>query len=207
MTNFEPIVYVVDDDDCIRDVVTQLLTIEGLLTKSFASAEEFLDHCNDRMRGCLILDVSMPRMSGLELQQLLLERNITIPIIFLSGHGDIPMTSQAFRSGAVDFLEKPFDDIELLDRIKEALYRDAEHWHQRLRRAQLTERISNLSKREKEVMKFICTGYTSKETAKALSISNRTVDIYRAHVMLKMEANTLAELISMGLELENYANH
>ena len=202
MTSLEPIVYIVDDDDGIRDALSRLLETQGLSPKAFASAEEFLGICDPPMRGCLLLDVRMPKMSGLDLQRCLLERNIALPIIFLTGYGDISMSSRAFRGGAVDFLEKPFDNQALIDRVKEALERDAQQWHHRMRRAQLSVRFSRLSPREKEVLKLISAGYTSKQTAKALAISNRTVDVYRAHLMQKMDAESLADLISMVLELE-----
>jgi two-component system response regulator FixJ len=203
MNHWTPMVYIVDDDDAIRDALGRLLQADGLSTKGFASATEFLNICEPSMRGCLLLDVQMPQISGLEVQRLLSEREINIPIIFLTGYGDVPMSSQAFRNGAFDFLEKPFENSELLERVRGALSRDAEQWHERMRRAQLIERFSQLTTREKEVLQLVSAGYSSKQVAKALAISNRTVDVYRAHIMQKMGADSLADLVAMALELES----
>lgn len=203
MNHWPSQIYIVDDDDSIRDVLRHLLQTEGLSTQAFASAHDFLNTCDPSMRGCLLLDVRMPQISGLEVQRMLAERKINIPIIFLTGYGDVPMTSEAFRNGAFDFLEKPFDTGELVERVRGALSRDAEQWHERVRRAQLIERFAQLTSREKEVLQLVSAGYSSKEVAKALAISNRTVDVYRAHIMQKMGADSLADLVAMTLELES----
>jgi len=203
MNHWTPVIYIVDDDDSIRDVLGHFLQGEGLPTKAFASATDFLNSCDPGMRGCLLLDVRMPQLSGLEVQRILAERKINIPIIFLTGYGDVPMSSQAFRNGAFDFLEKPFDNGELLERVRGALSRDAEQWHERARRAQLIDRFSQLTTREKEVLQLVSAGYSSKQVAKVLTISNRTVDVYRAHIMQKMGADSLADLVAMALELES----
>jgi len=202
MNNRNQVVYIVDDEKPIRDALAMLLEAEGLKTRGFASAGDFLAVCDADMRGCLLLDINMPRMSGMELQRRLAECSITIPVIFLTGSGDIPMASQAFRGGALDFLEKPFDIGVLLDRIQQALSRDSEQWHGHYRRKLLQESCSRLSPREREVLKWVAAGYSSKEIAKAMDISNRTVEGHRAHIMEKLNAHSLADLISVALELD-----
>ncbi len=154
------------------------------------------------MRGCILLDIKMPQMSGLELQRWLVGHGINIPVIFLTGTGDIPLSSQAFRTGALDFLEKPFDIDTLLERIHEALQRDSEQWHTRCRKKLLKELFSHLSPREKEVLKWVSVGYSSKEIANAMGISNRTIEVHRAHIMEKMNAGSLADLVSIAIELD-----
>jgi FixJ family two-component response regulator len=141
-------------------------------------------------------------MSGMELQRRLVEQGIDIPIIFLTGHGDIPLASEAFRTGAFDFLEKPFAVDTLLQRIHQALAREAELWRARCRRKTLRESYAQLSQREKQVLKWVSAGYSSKEIASAMGISSRTVDVHRAHVMEKMRAKSLADLIALAMELE-----
>jgi FixJ family two-component response regulator len=197
-------VYIVDDDDDIREVLARLFGVAGLGSESFASAHGLLEYCSAGMRGCILLDINMPDMTGMELQQALLERGIDIPIVFLTGYGDVPSSSQAFRRGAVDFLEKPIDKDILLDRVQEAFATDARQYEQKQHRKALGERGSKLTARELEVMRLVVKGYSSKQIAKDLSISHRTVEVYRAKVMEKMQVKTLADLVSaallMGLE-------
>ena len=205
MNTRNQIIYIVDDDRAILDALLMLFTAEGLKAKGFATAADFLAVCEADMRGCLLLDIRMPQMSGIELQQRLAERGISIPVIFLTGSGDIPLASQAFRGGALDFLEKPFDTDILLERIQQALSRDAEEWHNHYRRKLLQESCARLSPREKQVLKWVAAGYSSKEIAKAMDISNRTVEGHRAHIMEKLNAQSLADLIAVALELEHAA--
>ena len=197
-------VYIVDDDDDIREALVRLFAREGLPAEPFASAHELLASCNVGMHGCILLDINMPEMTGIELQQTLLERGIDIPIVFLTGYGDVSSSSQAFRRGAVDFLEKPIDKDILLDRVKEAFAADRKQHEQRQHRTALSERGARLTGREFEVMKLVVRGHSSKQIAKDLSISHRTVEVYRAKVMEKMQVKTLADLISafllMGLD-------
>lgn len=192
-------VYIVDDDAGIREALAGLFASAGLDAESFASAHGFLDRCDADMCGCVLLDINMPDMSGMELQQTLLERDIDIPIIFLTGYGDIPLSSQAFRRGAVDFLEKPIDVDILLERVKEAFASNLRQRSQRQCRKELIERGAKLTSRELEVMRLVAKGYSSKQIARDLSISHRTVDVYRAKIMEKMQAKTLADLISTAL--------
>jgi RNA polymerase sigma factor (sigma-70 family) len=196
-------VYIVDDDPSITDSLLRLLAVENLKARAFSSAADFMGICDPTMRGCILLDITMPQMSGIELQRWLIDNGIDIPIIFLTGSGDIPLSSQAFRSGALDFLEKPFDIGKLLERIHEALARDSEQWHRRIRRNLLKERYSRLTPREKEILKWVSVGYSSKEIANALGISSRTIDVHRAHMVEKLEAGSLAELVSIALELDS----
>jgi len=195
-------VYIIDDDTSIADSLLMLLASEGIEAKAFDSAAEFLEFCEPTLRGCILLDISMPGMSGIELQRWLVENGINIPIIFLTGSGDIPLSSQAFRSGALDFLEKPFDIGKLLERVREALARDSEHWHSHYRKNLLKEYYSHLTPREKEILKWVSAGYSSKEIAKVVGISNRTIEVHRSHVMEKLKAKSLAELISIAMELD-----
>lgn len=201
MPEYSPVVYIIDDDESIRTIVSELLECEGIPTETYGSAVEFVPRCSPRMRGCLLLDMELPEVSGLELQRQLLKSGIDLPIVFLTGHGDIVSSSLAFRSGAVDFLEKPTDTATLLRRIREALTRDMEKWYHRRRHAVLAERFERLTGREREVVKLVVAGYSTKEIARALQISNRTVDVYRGRIMEKTDAKSLADLISMFLEL------
>ena len=189
-------VYIIDDDADIREALFRLFAGEGLPAVAFASAGEFLAASHGQMHGCVLLDIHMPGMTGMDLQQTLLERGIDIPVVFLTGHGDVSSSSRAFRRGAVDFLEKPIDNGILLDRVREAFAADCKQYEQRLQRAALGERAAKLTARELEVMKQVVKGGSSKQIAKNLAISHRTVEVYRAKIMEKMQAKTLAELVS-----------
>jgi two-component system response regulator FixJ len=193
----EPLVYLVDDEYAVRDSLALLIESTGQTVKSFASAEAFLTHYNPEQPGCLLLDVRMPSMSGLELQDELLRREISIPIIFISGHAGIPDSAKAFRAGAVDFLEKPFDNEILLKRIEEALNKDIASREQLNEHREIQKHLAHLTVREKEVLSLVFRGYSNKETARILDISNRTVEAHRASIMEKMQANSLAELMVM----------
>lgn len=190
-------VFVVDDDDAVRDSLRLLLKSAGLQAEATASAPEFLETYDTSRPGCLVLDVRMPGMSGLEMQHELNLRGATLPVIFITGHGDIPMAVEAMQHGAFDFLQKPFRDQDLLDRVTRALARDSEN-RTRLRHTDsIRERLATLSPREREVLNLVTQGKANKMVAGDLGVSQRTVEIHRAHVMQKMEAASLAELVRM----------
>lgn len=192
-------VYIVDDDQAIRHAMELLMRSVGLDYEIFHSADEFLSgHTNDRA-GCLVLDIRMPGLGGLELQEKLNEMGSTLPIIFITGHGDVPMAVEAMQKGAVDFIQKPFRDQELLDRVSEALKTDQERRSARDQQAEVTGRVDKLTKREREVMDLVVTGKPNKVIAYELGVSQRTVEIHRARVMEKMEARSLADLVRMHL--------
>jgi FixJ family two-component response regulator len=194
-------VYVVDDDQAIRHAMELLMRSVGLDYEIFHSADDFLaSHTNERA-GCLVLDIRMPGLGGLELQEKLNDIGSTLPIIFITGHGDVPMAVEAMQKGAVDFIQKPFRDQELLDRITEALKTDQERRSARDQQAEVSGRIDKLTKREREVMDLVVTGKPNKVIAYELGVSQRTVEIHRARVMEKMEARSLADLVRMHLAI------
>ena len=197
-----PLVYLVDDEFPIRDSLTLLLESTGQTVKSFESAEAFLDNYDPEQPGCLVLDVRMPLMSGHELQNELLSRGISIPIIFISGNADIADSAKAFRAGAVDFLEKPFDTQILLERIDEAIKKDIMFRADAIKKYHIRERLNHLTKREKEVLDLIIKSYSNKESAAILNISNRTIEAHRHSIMEKMQAENVAELITMVMYCE-----
>lgn len=197
-----PIVYLVDDEFSIRDSLTLLIESTGQAVRSFESAEAFLNNYDPEQPGCLLLDVRMPLMTGHELQNELSKRDINIPIIFISGHADIADSAKAFRAGAVDFLEKPFDNAVLLERINEAIEKDLAFREEFTKKNLIQERINHLTAREKEVLSLIVKSHSNKESAKILNISNRTVDVHRASIMEKMQAENIAELITMVMYCE-----
>ena len=196
-----PTVFVVDDDEGVRDSLRFLLKSVGLATKTLGSATEFLDSYDVDQPGCLILDVRMPAMSGLELQQQLNVRGATIPVIFITGHGDIPMAVEAMQHGAFDFLQKPFRDQDLIDRLQKALAKDAHNRAELKQRDQIRSRFDTLTPREHEVLVLMVRGLPNKIMAAELGVSRRTVEIHRARVMEKTEAGSLAHLVRMYLDL------
>jgi len=202
MNTLSQTVYIVDDDPSITDSLLRLLAVENLEALAFSSAEGFMGICGHTLRGCILLDINMPQMSGIELQRWLVDNGVDLPIIFLTGSGDIPLSSQAFRTGALDFLEKPFDIGKLLERIHEALAREAGQWHGRVRRDLLRQRHARLTPREKEILKWVSAGYSSKEIANIVGISSRTIDVHRARMAEKLEVESLAELVLVALELD-----
>ena len=202
MNTISQTVYIVDDDPSIADSLLRLLEFENLEAQAFSSAEDFMGICDHTLRGCILLDINMPQMSGIELQRWLVDNGIDLPIIFLTGSGDIPLSSQAFRTGALDFIEKPFDIDKLLERIHEALAREAGQWHGRVRRDLLRQRYARLTPREKEILKWVSAGYSSKEIANIVGISSRTIDVHRARMAEKLEVESLAELVLVALELD-----
>jgi FixJ family two-component response regulator len=197
-----PTIYVVDDDEGVRNSLRFLLKSVGLATCTLASASEFLETYKPQQPGCLVLDVRMPGMSGLELQQQLNLRGAVIPVIFITGHGDIPMAVEAMQHGAFEFLQKPFRDQDLIDRIQRALERDARNrtalaQHQRIRAS-----FDSLTPREREVLALMTRGKPNKVMAAELGVSQRTVEIHRARVMEKTGAGSLAELVRMTMDVE-----
>lgn len=202
VNNSMPVVYLVDDEFPIRDSLTLLIESIGQTVKSFESAEAFLDNYDPEQPGCLILDVRMPLMSGHELQIELLNRGISIPIIFISGNADIADSAKAFRAGAVDFLEKPFDTDVLLERIDEAIKKDIAFREEHIKKRRIQERLDHLTAREKEVLGLIVKSYSNKESAAILNISNRTIEAHRSSIMEKMQAENVAELITMVMYCE-----
>ena len=201
-----PIIYLVDDEFSIRDSISLLIESTGQKVISFESAEDFLNSYDPKQPGCLILDVRMPLMSGHDLQNELLNRGFSIPIMFISGHADIPDSAKAFRAGALDFLEKPFDNAVLLKRINEAINKDISYRAENIKKFRIKERLNHLTVREKEVLNLIVQSNSNKETARILNISNRTVDVHRASIMEKMQAANIAELIQMVMALEMAPN-
>lgn len=196
------LVYLVDDEFSVRDSLALLIESTGQSVRSFESAEAFLNNYDPEQPGCLLLDVRMPSMSGLELQGELLKREIFIPIIFISGHAGIPDSAKAFRAGAVDFLEKPFDNEILLERIDEAIKKDIASREQFIEHREIQNRLDHLTLREQEVLSLIVRGHSNKEIAKILDISNRTVEAHRASIMEKMQVKSLAELMVLATHSE-----
>lgn len=196
-----PVVYLVDDEFSVRDSLSLLIQSTGRLVKSYDSALAFLEGYDPEQPSCLILDVRMPIMGGHELQEELTRRNINIPIIFISGNADIPDSAKAFRAGALDFLEKPFDNQILLERIDEALIKDIQARNLLVEKNKILNCFNSLTVREKEVLQLIISSHSNKEAAKILNISHRTVDVHRSNIMKKMQADDVAALVAMALSL------
>jgi len=194
-----PVVHVVDDDESIRRALTSLLQEVGIPVSTFPSAEAFLQALPSDSRGCLLLDVRMPGMSGLQLQQVLRERGVTLPTIILTGHADVPMAVSAMSAGAAGFVEKPFNPQELLDRIQDCLATDARQAAVQAQRRDASERLDRLSEREREVLQAVVQGHPSKLIASALGISEKTVDVHRSNVMRKTGTRSIAELVQLWL--------
>lgn len=202
--NSEQTVFIVDDDEGIREGLSLLMESVGQACELYPSALEFLEKYDQNKRGCLVLDIRMPRMSGLDLQAKLIEQDSDLPIIFITGHGDIPMAVQAMRRGALDFIRKPFREQDLLDRINEALEVDAGNRRSQLDRQELSNQINALSERELEVFHRVASGQMNKVIAFDLGISERTVEVHRSHVMEKLGVRTLAQLVRVQIESEIY---
>jgi len=195
------IVYVVDDDDAMRQGLQFLLKTAGFNVRGYSTAEEFLAVAEPTMRGCMLLDVRMPGMSGVELQDVLKKRGVTMPVILLTGHGNVPMAVKAMRSGAFDFIEKPFEGTQLIERVRSAIAADSEARVDHDRTRTLEQKVARLTPREREVMELVVAGMLNKQIAAALSISMKTVENHRAHVMEKLGAQSLADLVRMAVSL------
>jgi two-component system, LuxR family, response regulator FixJ len=195
-----PTVFVVDDDEAVRTSLRLLLKSVGLPVETFASGQEFLDQFDPDRAGCLVLDIRMPGISGLELQQHLNDRHSIMPVVFITGHGDVPMAVEAMQAGAVDFIQKPFRDQDLIDRINRALEKDKAMRGELRERDEIRRRMSQLTPREHEVLELVTQGKANKVIAGDLNVSQRTVEIHRARVMEKMGAGSLAHLVRMVIE-------
>ena len=200
-----PQIYVVDDDDAMRRALETLLSTVGFKTGVFSRPSEFLANFKPDSPGCLVLDIRMPDMSGLELQQHLNRMGSMLPVIFITGHGDVPMAVQAMKEGAFEFIQKPFRDQDLLDRINHALKHDAENRNTVARRADIQHRLDSLTPRERQVMDMVVEGAANKVIAIDLGLSERTVEIHRAKVMEKMGARSVAHLVKLHLTLAEKA--
>jgi two-component system, LuxR family, response regulator FixJ len=201
VSNARPTIFVVDDDAAVRDALKLLLRSVGQAVETFGSGQEFIDAYSEDRPGCLVLDIRMPGMSGLELQQKLNERHSILPIIFITGHGDVPMAVEAMQAGAVDFIQKPFRDQDLIDRINQALEKDNNNRAALGERNDIRRRLETLTPREREVLDLVVHGKANKVIAGDLKLSQRTVEIHRARVMEKMQASSLAHLVRMVLEV------
>jgi len=194
-----PTVFVVDDDAAVRDALSLLISLKGMRAAVYQSAEDFLSVYEPAWRGCLLTDLKMPGMSGLELQKQLQERDIDLPVIMLSAHGDVGTTRSALKNGAVDFLEKPVDDEILVDVLQNALRVDAERHRQQEQRVQIRDMLDRLTPRERAVLDLLADGLQHRDIASRLDISPRTVEVYKARMMEKLQCRTLAEVVKLGL--------
>jgi RNA polymerase sigma factor (sigma-70 family) len=199
MTN-QAIVHVVDDDAALRDSLRWLIESVGLRAHVYGTAEEFLSDYDGSGPGCLVLDVRMPGLSGLELQEKLRRQDIQIPIIIVTGHADVPIAIRALKAGAMDFIEKPFSDQILLDRVRDAIERDREQRKLAAKRAAIAAQVAQLTPREREVMALVVAGKANKVIASELGLSQKTVEVHRARVMRKMHAESVAQLVQLALE-------
>ncbi len=204
--NNNPVVFVVDDDEAARDSLCWLVRSVGLEVETASSALEFLERFDSKQPGCLVLDIRMPGMSGLELLSKLGEMGVSLPVIIITGHGDVPMAVRALKAGATDFIEKPFNDQVILDCIQSAIQKDAEQRETQIEKRFLTERYEQLTPREREVMEGVVEGLSNKEISRQLEISTKTVEAHRARIMEKMQAASLSQLVKIALSLESRAD-
>jgi two-component system, LuxR family, response regulator FixJ len=193
----EQVVYIVDDDDAVRDSIKELVESVNFTALTFSGAEEFFQQLTPELSGCIVLDVRMPNMSGLMLQEKLKEIASTLPIIFISGHGDIDMAVSTLKSGAIDFIQKPYHDQNLLDSINNALALDQQNRQESNQSEELEQYYSQLTKREREILELILQGQSNKDMSKSLNISLRTVEAHRQHILSKYQVNTTTKLLSM----------
>lgn len=190
-------IFVVDDDPAVQQSLRMLFRSVGYRTEAFSSAQEFLDAFSDKWTGCLVLDMRMPGMSGLELQQHLNDKQSILPVIFITGHGDVPMAVEAMHGGAVDFIQKPFNDQELIDRVMQAVNKDKRNREVLGEKTEIRQRLQSLTPREHEILNMVVNGKANKVIAELLELSQRTVEIHRARVMEKMQATSLAHLVRL----------
>ncbi len=195
----DPIIYVIDDDEAVRQSLEFLLTTAGMKAKSFESGKAFLDVLPDVEFGCIITDVRMPEITGIDLLKRVKQVNPDLPVIVITGHGDIALAVEAMKIGAIDFLEKPFDDDNLLDAVRSALDREADAVQRKAEVSEIQEKLAALSNRERQVLEGLVAGNPNKTIAFDLGISPRTVEIYRANLMTKMGANSLSDLVRMAM--------
>jgi RNA polymerase sigma factor (sigma-70 family) len=198
MVEQQPTVFVVDDDESVRRSLERLVRSVGLNVETFATAREFLSADRPNWPVCLVLDVRMPGMSGLDLQEELIAAGYSMPVIFLTGHGDIPMSVRAMKAGAVDFLQKPFSDQDLLDAIHRAIDQDTRARQERTEVSEIQRRVDSLTPREREVLALVVQGRLNKQIAYELGLSEKTVKAHRARVMEKMQADSLAHLVRLA---------
>ncbi len=198
MTDAAPVVFVVDDDASVRKALGRLLKSAGLRAETFASALEFLRHDRPDAPGCLVLDVRMPGLDGLELQHALGAGNISPPIIFITGHGDIPMSVRAMKAGAVDFLPKPFDDRDLLDAVRRAIAQDVQAGRMRAEVSEIRRRAASLTPREREVMALVVGGMLNKQIGGVLGVTEKTVKVHRGRMMAKLGVRSVADLVRLA---------
>lgn len=199
-------VFIVDDDPAMRESLEFLIDSVGLKPRTFASGAAFLDRVQPDWAGCAIVDVRMPGVSGLELQERLNERNIKLPIIVVTGHADVPMAVRAMKSGALDFVQKPFNDQVMLDLVNRALEMDYQKRREMAQFEELQIFYDRLTPREREVMEHVVAGYSNKQVAAALGLSEKTIEVHRSRVMAKMECDSVAELVQMAMELRAREN-
>lgn len=207
MKNDQPIVFVIDDEEQVRKSLALLLRSVGIAVETFGTADAFLQDWNPDRSGCVVLDIRLPGMSGLELQEHLSAQDAMVPIIFITGHGDVSSAVRAMRQGAFHFLEKPFSDQELLDNIHRALEQDQRNRSAGEKRAAVQARLDLLTPREREVMDLVLRGKTNKLIALELGISERTIEIHRSRMMFKMGASSLAQLVKMGFRILDEGTH
>jgi RNA polymerase sigma factor (sigma-70 family) len=201
MSEDQPIVYIIDDDESVREGVADLLRSIGQRVQLFGSAQEFLDSTRPDAPGCIVLDVRLPGPSGLEFQRRLIKSNIQFPIIFISGHGDIPMSVRAIKSGAIEFLTKPLNEQQLLDAVQAGIARDRRRRAEAKVVAELQERFESLTPREREILTLVVSGCRNKDIATQIGLSEMTVKVHRSHIMQKMRASTLVDLVRMADKL------
>jgi len=202
LVSSEPTVFMVDDDEAVRESLRWLVESVGLRVRAYASALKFVDDYRDDAPGCLVLDVRLPGVSGIELQESLLARGIDIPVIFVTGYADVPTAVRALKAGAIDFIEKPFNNQVLLDHIQRCVASDTERRAQRVQQEAIVARYAMLTLRQRRVMDLVASGNSNKMIAKALGISLKTVEAHRARVMEKMKAGSLAELVKRAVTCE-----